>query len=428
MKTSRLATVACVVITGIAAWGTAAQAAAGSFDSTFGTGGVVQTNYFGPAPVDALLQPDGKLVVVAGFNQTAGATTAFGLLRYLPNGTLDASFGTAGRASAAFTDFISDAADALLQPDGKIVVVGEAEGASGQLSEFAVARFNANGSLDTTFGTGGKVTTNFVGVAAGGVRNPATTVLRQPDGKLLVGGSASQCARCGTRTALARYNVNGSLDTTFGTGGTVDMLVIGRVSALAEDAAGNIFALSGTNPAQFSAAGVFNPVITPAPVVTASSVGFATSPTVFQADGKFLLARTASGGGRRDTDAQVARFQVNGAVDGTFFNPPFDFAADGTPATDVGQAITQTPSGQVLVAGIHHDNTGTTVFSVARLTAAGPLDTAFGTAGAVAVNLPMGGQGSVVLTQPDGKILVVGQGFTNDTMVEHIVIARLLPS
>jgi uncharacterized delta-60 repeat protein len=372
------------------------------------------------------LQPDGKIVVVAAFNATAGATQAFGLLRYLPNGTLDSTFGTGGRASAAFTDFISDASDALLQPDGKIVVVGEAEGTN--LSEFAVARFNANGSLDTTFGTGGKVTTNFVGVAAGGVRNPATTVLRQPDGKLLVGGSASQCARCGTRTALARYNVNGTLDSTFGTGGTVDVMAIGRVSALAEDAAGDIFALNGANPAQFSATGVPTPVITPAPVVTATTVGFATSPTVFQSDGRFLLARTAAGSVRRDTDAQVARFQLNGAVDGTFVNPPFDFADDGTRATDVGQAIALTAAGQVLVAGIHSGNTGTTVFSAARLTATGALDTTFGTGGAVAVNLPMGGQASVVLTQPDGKILVIGQGFTNDTMVERIVLARFLPA
>jgi uncharacterized delta-60 repeat protein len=167
-------------------------------------------------------------------------------------------------------------------------------------------------------------------------------------------------------------------------------------------------------------------VITPAPVVTASSVGFAVSPTVFQPDGRFLLARTASGGGRRDTDAQVARFQLSGAGDGTFVNPPFDFAADGTIASDVGQAVAQTSSGQVLVAGIHSAN-GSAVFSAARLTPAGALDTAFGTGGSVAINLPMGGQGSVVLTQPDGKILVIGQGFTNDTMIERIVVARLLP-
>jgi uncharacterized delta-60 repeat protein len=428
MRTPRLVTAAGLAIVGVAAWGTAAQAAPGSFDTTFGTGGVVQTDYNGPAPVDALLQPDGKIVVVAGFNQTAGATQAIGLLRYLPSGALDASFGTAGRASVAFTTFISTAADALLQPDGKIVVVGEAEDATGQLSEFAVARFTANGSLDSTFGTGGKVTTNFVGVMAGGVRNPATTVLLQSDGKLLVGGSASQCARCGTRTALARYTGNGSLDATFGTGGTVDLTAIGPVTAFAEDAAGDIFALNGATPAQFSAAGVVTPVITPAPVVSASSKGFATAPTVFQADGRFLLARTAAGVNRHDTDAQVARFQVNGAVDGTFVNPAFDFVNDGSPGSDVGQAITQTASGQVLVAGINNGNTGTTLFSVARLTATGPLDTTFGTGGAVVVSLPMGGQASVVLTQPDGRILVVGQGFTSSTTLQRVVIARLLPA
>jgi hypothetical protein len=75
------------------------------------------------------------------------------------------------------------------------VVVGEAQSSDGTLSEFAIARFNANGSLDSSFGQGGKVTTNFVGVQAGGVSNPAKVVLVQTDGKILVSGTASKCAK-----------------------------------------------------------------------------------------------------------------------------------------------------------------------------------------------------------------------------------------
>src|SRR5258706_11789519 len=112
MKTSRLVTLACLVIASIAAGGTAAHAAAGSLDPSFGTGGVVQTSYLGPAPADALLQPDGKIVVITGFDAQPTATETFGLLRYLPSGALDGSFGTAGRASTEFTNFINSANDA----------------------------------------------------------------------------------------------------------------------------------------------------------------------------------------------------------------------------------------------------------------------------------------------------------------------------
>jgi len=104
--------------------------------------------------------------VVAGFDNTTIATEAFGVVRYLPNGTLDTSFGNHGRTIAAFTNFLNSPNSAAVQSDGKIVVAGEASSADGTLSEFAVARLNENGGLDGSFGTGGKVTTNFVGAQA----------------------------------------------------------------------------------------------------------------------------------------------------------------------------------------------------------------------------------------------------------------------
>src|ERR1700680_473577 len=149
-----------------------AYAAAGSLDSTFGSGGTVQTAFGNPViPNRVLLQADGDIIVVAGFHNSPIATEAFGVVRYLPNGTLDTSFGTHGATFVAFTNFINSPNAAALQKDGKIVVVGEAQSSDVTLSEFAIARFNSNGSLDSTFGQGGKVTTNFVGVQAGGVSN-----------------------------------------------------------------------------------------------------------------------------------------------------------------------------------------------------------------------------------------------------------------
>lgn len=245
MKLRRSVMVVCLAALGLFAGPVGSRAAAGGLDPTFGSGGIVTTSYNGPFPTDAALQPDGRIVVIAGFDNDRSATEAFGVLRYQSNGSLDSSFGTAGRTTTAFTNFLNTPNDLALQPDGKIVVVGNAESADGTVSEFAVARFNPDGTLDSTFGTGGQVTTNFVGVMPGGVSNPADSVLIQPDGKILVGGLASQCARrCPTETALARYNPNGSLDATFGSGGMVAVTSIGGITALAEDAAGDIFALN----------------------------------------------------------------------------------------------------------------------------------------------------------------------------------------
>lgn len=395
-----------------------AQAAPGDLDPSFGTGGIAVTTNNGPAPADAILQPDGKIVVIAGFDNDPTATEAFGVLRYSGNGSLDPSFGTGGRAKTAFTNFINSPNDEAIQPDGKIVVAGETESADGTLSEFAVARFNPNGTLDRGFGVGGQVTTNFVGVQPGGVRNPATSVLVQADGKILVGGSASQCARCGTRTALARYNPDGSPDSTFGTGGQVSVTAIGAVHTLGEDAAGDIVALNGALSAGFSPTGVLQPQATPSAITLASSAGFQVAPAIFQPDGAYLVATTASDGNglRRDVDTQVVRRLPSGAVDPSFTNPPFDFTGTDTPnTTDVAQAIARQPDGRTVVAGLHSFN-GSTTFTAARLDPTGHLDTTFGTGGTLTTNLAGGGQAAIVLIQPDGKILILGQQFGSGSL------------
>jgi len=184
----------------------------GSLDATFGTGGKVTTDFNGndDAANAVVLQPDGK-IVVAGEAKTS-RNQDFALARYNANGSLDPTFGTGGKVT---TDFAGndDAAFALvLQPDGKLVAAGEAKTSRNQ--DFALARYNANGSLDPTFGTGGKVTTDF-----NGDDDAAHGLVLQPDGKLVAAGVA-KTSRSGD-FALARYNANGSLDPTFGTGGKV---------------------------------------------------------------------------------------------------------------------------------------------------------------------------------------------------------------
>ena len=136
------------------------------------------------------LQPDGKLVV-------AGDSDAnFALARYNSDGSLDAGFGTGGKVITSFggTD---QASAVILQPDGKIVVAGQTD--TGVSIDFALARYMPDGSLDGAFGSGGRVTTNFIGNSD----DLGSAVALQSDGKIVVGGTSDD------NFALARYTPEG---------------------------------------------------------------------------------------------------------------------------------------------------------------------------------------------------------------------------
>lgn len=177
----------------------------GTPDLSFGIGGKVTTNVSGfTNRLNGLaLQSDGKLVAAGTINGGS-----FGIVRYNVNGTVDTTFGTAGTVTYNFNAFFgSDQAQAvLIQPDGKIVVAGDAS-----FIDFALARFNANGSVDASFGTNGQVLTDF------GMYESINSIARQADGKLVVAGTRDNSSN--VSFALARYNTNGTLDTTFGLNG-----------------------------------------------------------------------------------------------------------------------------------------------------------------------------------------------------------------
>jgi uncharacterized delta-60 repeat protein len=186
----------------------------GSFDASFGNGGFVSTDFGGTEATFALaVQPDGK-IVAAGRATTLHSLTPgdFAVVRYNPNGSRDSSFGADGKVR---TDFggTEDALDLALQPDGKIVVVGAA-GWSG--SQWAVARYNPDGSLDSSFDGDGKVVTDF-----GRGQQGAWGVAVQPDGKIVVAGWSANQSGGARAFALARYEPNGQLDESFGDHGRV---------------------------------------------------------------------------------------------------------------------------------------------------------------------------------------------------------------
>ena len=183
----------------------------GSLDTSFGAGGKVTTDFAATddIPYTVAVQSDGK-IVVAGITDPGNAAN-FGLVRYNVDGSLDATFGTGGKVSTDFGANLEPGNGVTIQADGKIIVAGFTVVGSSN-ADFALARYNSDGSLDISFGTGGKVTTGF-----GSNSEVAISVVTQPDGKIVVTGStASGVAGTGADFATVRYNSDGSLDTSFG--------------------------------------------------------------------------------------------------------------------------------------------------------------------------------------------------------------------
>ncbi len=332
----------------------------GSLDPTFGGGtGKVTTDIAGRDLAAALiLQPDGKLVA-AGVSQTGGVSANFALARYHPNGSLDSTFGTGGKV---ITDFGGlDLATALiLQPDGKLVAAGVSK--TGDASfDFALARINADGSLDSTFGTGGKVITDF-----GGSDDWAAALVLQPDGKLVAAGFSGTDS---ANFALARYHPNGSLDSTFGTGGKV------------------ITDFGGSDLA---------------------------NALVLQPDGKLVAAGDRVDGAETHVFA-LARYNPNGSLDLTFGGGTGKVITDFDGSASAGDLVVQ-PDGKLVAAGSYTRAD----FALVRYHPNGSLDSAFGAGGKVITDI--GGpddSASALVLQPDGKLVAAGVSSANFALARY---------
>jgi uncharacterized delta-60 repeat protein len=206
----------------------------GSLDTLFGNRGWATTDFFGRSDVitDMELLPNGKFVVVGGATNPYTRSVDFALARYNSNGSLDTSFATYGAPGVAVQDFFGkdDVAYATtLQPDGKIVVGGLAFNPYTNSNDVALARFNADGSLDTTFATYGAPGVVTSDFAKGYDQSLALAI--QPDGKILSAGHTVIPGRS-FDFALVRYNPDGTLDPTFGWGGRIAIDVFGGPDGL----------------------------------------------------------------------------------------------------------------------------------------------------------------------------------------------------
>jgi uncharacterized delta-60 repeat protein len=373
------------------------SAARGDLDPTFGSGGKVTTDFGGNETAWGLaVQPDGK-AVVAGTRFDMGPSDDFVLARYTASGALDATFDGDGKVTTDFGGRSDGADDVAIQADGKIVAVGSGFPAVVRPLDFALARYNRDGTLDPTFGDGGRVLTTFEPNSIDGAQ--AVVILR--DGKIVAAG----LTRSGpTREfAVARYLPNGALDPSF----DGDGLVVTPISAgddivfdLAVQPDGKLIAAGWSSPGGFDIAiARYNPDgsldssfdgdgIVIAPFRPASTYA---SHVLVQPDGKIL-----TGG------AGLARFNPDGAVDRSF-------GAGGRAVTDLGllTPVLQ-PDGKILAAGSSEASGQYSDFGVVRLTAAGRIDSTFGRNGKVTTDFRPQDDATDAALLANGKLIVSG--------------------
>lgn len=396
---------------------------AGDLDITFGpnhTGKVVTDisgshSDFGHA---IALQLDGKMVV-AGFTSN-GTDNDFAIVRYNPDGTLDTGFGGTGKITTDFGGATDEAGCIAIQLDGRIVVGGFTYSGGGG-SNIALARYASDGSLDSTFGVGGKVITDFGGSEDGIQLGGGIGI--QGDGRIVIAGFTFSGGG-GGNFALARYEINGSLDTSFGSNGKVITDFFGAYDSAFElviQTDGKIVTAGiagGLSPYDFGIArydtnGNLDPTFGIGGKVTSDLPGGSQAHAIaLQNDGSIVAAGWSLRPGGVDTDFALTRYTNNGTLDPSF-------GANGIVNTDFGgteeiDSVTIQPDGKIIAVG--YTATGNYgAMAIARYNTNGSIDSTFGVDGKVTTTFGLGpNRAWGVVVQADNKIVVAGHGFTND--------------
>jgi uncharacterized delta-60 repeat protein len=354
----------------------------GTLDKTFGAGGKVQTDFPGLAAVasSVVVQPDGKIVVAGGAFPLFTFAGDFKVARYNPEGSLDTSFGDGGIVTTTFPEG-SYAFDVALQADGKIIAAGtvfvDFNPGESSNTDFALARYNPDGTPDAAFGNGGKVSTDFLGL-----EDDAFSILIQPDGKIVAVGSANDPATFYDFAAV-RYLSNGNLDTTFGV-------------------AGKVHTDFGDQNFDRARSAALHP------------------------DGRIVAAGLAISQNGGVQNFAVAQYTSNGVLDTSFGTDGITQIDFGSCCQSANKVLLQ-PNGKIITVGYANTESSDSDFLLARLTSDGSLDPSFGAGGKVRTSFgDLNGGANGALFQPDGKIVAVGFQATGLELFADFALARYL--
>jgi uncharacterized delta-60 repeat protein len=381
-----------------------ALTSSGALDPSFGSNGSVTTDFAGKEDraQDMAVMPDGRIVVAGwadtGVGQVKGNTVYnydIAVARYLPSGALDASFGNGtGKVTTNISTYTStdlyNKSDmgwtVAIQEDGKIVVGGKSEIAS-NLTEGVLVRYNTDGTLDSTFNPSGPMPgvvqinlPNFKGDEVTDVailRDPAN-----PANDKIVTEEAPYPDPSGYfSVAVARYNLDGSPDTTFGTNGRTVTTT-----------------LSTNGPGSMA----------------------------LQSDGKVVVAKSCPQAGA-PSELALFRYTTAGVLDSTFGNNGIALYNDPTGTSDVGNSVAIQPSnGDILVAGASNTSSSQSTI-LARFQTNGAIDTSFANNGVARNSFTNAGSYfNDVTLQPDGKMVAVGwaSSTSGKTTTRNFLIAR----
>jgi len=396
--------------------------AAGDLDPTFGNGGKVTTDFSVPTAASALaIQGDGKLIVAGIVQLPTGVD--FGLARYNPDGSLDTSFGTGGSLAIDFFGGDDRALAVAIQPDGKIVVAGHATTASGGL-DFALARVNSNGTLDTSFGSGGKITDDFHGRD-----DRIRSILILSDGRIGVAGFATQ-ADGSSQGASALYKANGNLI------GTGDDDGFKFFSALALQPDGKIIlggsVVEGQGPRDDFRLFRINANLEDdtafgnrGDVTTDFGGNDDAFAIALQPDGKIVAAGASGQAGVGEF--ALARYNTDGSLDSSFGSSgKLRSSSLGSPGkAAVANAVVIQPDNKIVAVGVSNPSAGASDFTLVRYNADGSLDSTFGSGGQLTTDF-FGNDdvARAALIQPDGKIVVAGFATKSPGGPTEVALAR----
>src|SRR6266850_1225670 len=387
----------------------------GGLDSSFGVGGKVTTDFSGGSDGgrQVVVADNGKIVVIGNTNGPAGTGGQnFGLARYNENGSLDTTFGNGGKVITDFNNSLDFGLAVQIQSDGKLV----AAGVGGSGGTFEMARYNVDGTLDATFGSGGKVITT--------ISSSPFVSLGLQNGKIILGGSTAQ------NFVVARYNSNGSVDGTFGPATTpgrivtdlggsdvMNSLVVqpdGRIVAAGFSAVGSSIKLGfvrytsngNTLDNTFNGTGI---LITSFGTLRNSAQSLALQP-----DGKIVAAGVSYTGGGVDENTALLRLNVDGSFDNSF-------DGDGIVITDFGggdsaMSVVVASDGKIIAGG----NKNGVGFAISRYNPDGSLDSSFGDGGKTTTSFTGGAAAFSIALQPDGKLLAAGQAGGNFAVARYI--------
>jgi uncharacterized delta-60 repeat protein len=357
----RICSISLVSLALASALSPAALAVAGQLDSSFNGNGKAMTHFRGGDNYarDVALQPDGRIVVVGQVLQPSGLQPSkIALVRFNTNGTLDISFGGDGKVRTVITHY-DDGEAVVIQPNGKIVVVGRGAGNGGR---FLLVRYRPSGRLDKTFSGDGVKLTNFTNGD-----DIAFAVALQGDGKIIVAGAA-RGFNAGASFAIARYKRHGRLDRSFGSDGRVQT----NFTILTDQA----------------------------------------RDVAIQPDGKIVAAGAAAMfANNAESGFALARYNTDGTLDSSFdadgkVTVGFDGGSGGAGGSGWAAGVAIQDDGKIVAAGPDDGD-----FALARLEIDGTPDAGFGSAGKVLTGFSgfAGAYGGLAL-QPDGKIVAAGTG------------------